>query len=76
MNTYSRLNALEALNQADSNADKTDNDKRQNQRVIDDSADKRADPRDSGRDERTDIPKDGSNGSGGRGIKDLPSYWN
>lgn len=76
MNTDSRLNALEALDKADSDTDKTDNDERQNERVIDDSTDERADPRNSGRNERTDIPKDGCNGSGRRGIKDLPSYWN
>lgn len=75
--TGKALHALQALNQADSDADETDNDESQNQRIVNDSADKRANPRDSGRNERSDIAKDGCNsGRGFSGINNLPSYLN
>lgn len=75
--TEKALHALEALNKADGNADETDNDESQNQRIVNDGADKRANPRDGRRDERSDIAEDGCNsGSRCAGINNLPSCWN
>lgn len=75
--TEKALHALQALDQANRNADETDNDESQNQRIVNDSADERANPRNSRRDERSDIAEDGCN-SGRRfsGINNLPSYLN
>lgn len=71
------LHALQALDKTDSDTDETDNDESQNQRIIDDGADKRANPRNSGRNERSDIAEDGCNsGSRCAGFNNLPSCLN
>ena len=71
------LRILQTLDQTNSQTDKADNNKGQNKRIIDDGADKRTDPRDSGRNESSDITKNSCNG-GSRfsGINNLPSYLN
>lgn len=75
--TERALHAFQTLDKADGDADETDNDESQNQRIIDDGADKRTNPRDSGRDERSDIAEDGCNSSSrSAGINNLPSCWN
>lgn len=74
--TEKALHAFQALNQANSDTNETDNDESQNQRIIDDSTDKRPDPRDGRRDERTNIAKDGCDSSRRFGINNLLSYLN
>lgn len=73
--TEKTLSVLKTLDQTDSEADKTNNNKSQNQRIIDNSTDKRANPRNSGRNKRTNIGENSSNGSSRFGsINNLPSY--
>jgi hypothetical protein len=76
--TERALHALQALDKADGDADKANNDKSQNKRIVNDSADKRANPRDSRRDESADVAEDGRNSAGSRrsGISNLPSCLN